>query len=96
MRREKGERASGAVGKILQTEFTNGRMSPAISGALDRRTAGGLVVIHVDPLELKVGVAAVGTGGVDAVLIRDDLTFYKLTTKNILRKKNKRVVRFVL
>ena len=73
MRREKGERASGAVGKILQTEFTNGRMSPAISGALDRRTAGGLVVIHVDPLELKVGVAAVGTGGVDAVLIANNL-----------------------
>ena len=73
MRREKGKRASGAVGKILQTEFTNGRMSPAISGALDRRTAGGLVVIHVDPLELKVGVAAVGTGGVDAVLIANNL-----------------------
>merc|ERR1711966_162294 len=36
-------------------------------------TAGGLVVVHVDALELKVGVAMVGTGGVDTVLVGDDL-----------------------
>ena len=39
----------------------------------ERRTAGGLVVVHVDALELEVGVAAVGAGGVDAVLIADNL-----------------------
>ena len=35
--------------------------------------AGGLVVVHIDPLELEVGGAAVGAGGVDTVLVRDDL-----------------------
>ena len=35
--------------------------------------AAGLVVIHVDPLKLQVRVAMVGTRGVDAMLIRDDL-----------------------
>lgn len=39
----------------------------------ERRTAGSLVVVHVDALELEVGIAAVGTGGVDAVLIADNL-----------------------
>ena len=33
----------------------------------------GLIVVDVDPLELKVGVAVVGAGGVDAMLVRDDL-----------------------
>ena len=36
-------------------------------------TTGGLVVVDVDPLELEVRVAMVGTGGVDAVLVGDDL-----------------------
>ena len=35
--------------------------------------AGRLVVVHVDALQLQVGVAVVGAGGVDAVLIGDDL-----------------------
>merc|ERR1712159_599908 len=35
--------------------------------------AGGLVVVHVDALQLEVGVAVVGTGGVNTVLIRDNL-----------------------
>ena len=39
----------------------------------ERRTAGSLVVVHVDALELEVGIAAVGAGGVDAVLIADNL-----------------------
>ena len=34
---------------------------------------GGLVVVDVDPLQLQLGGASVGAGGVDAVLIRDDL-----------------------
>merc|ERR1711977_772103 len=36
-------------------------------------TAGGLVVVHVDALQLEVGVAMVGTCGVDTVLVGDDL-----------------------
>ena len=32
----------------------------------------GLVVVDIDPLQLEVGSAGVGTGGVDAVLVRDD------------------------
>jgi hypothetical protein len=35
--------------------------------------AGRLIEVHVDALELEVGVAVVGAGGVDAVLVRDDL-----------------------
>ena len=35
--------------------------------------AARLVVVDVDPLELEVRVAMVGAGGVDAVLVRDDL-----------------------
>ena len=35
--------------------------------------ARGLIVVDVDALQLKVGVAVVGAGGVDAVLVRDDL-----------------------
>ena len=35
--------------------------------------ATGLVVVDVDPLKLEVGVAMVGAGGVDAVLVADDL-----------------------
>ena len=36
-------------------------------------SSGGLIVVDVDPLQLKVGGAGVGAGGVDAVLVRDDL-----------------------
>ena len=35
--------------------------------------AAGLVVVNVDPLQLEVGVPMVGSGGVDAVLIGDNL-----------------------
>ena len=35
--------------------------------------AAGLVVVHIDPLQLEVGLPGVGAGGVDAVLVRDDL-----------------------
>ena len=41
--------------------------------ALYLLAAGGLVVVDVDPLQLQLGGASVGAGGVDAVLIRDDL-----------------------
>jgi hypothetical protein len=36
-------------------------------------TSGGLVEVHVDALELEIGVAVVGTGGVYTVLIANDL-----------------------
>jgi hypothetical protein len=36
-------------------------------------SARGLIVVHVDALELEVGVAVVGAGGVHAVLVGDDL-----------------------
>ena len=42
-------------------------------GAGDVATAGGLVVVHVDALQLQVGVAVVRAGRVNAVLVGDDL-----------------------
>ena len=42
-------------------------------GARDVLAAGSLVVVDVDALELEVGVAGVGAGRVDPVLVRDDL-----------------------
>lgn len=45
------------------------------NGPRDVPAAGGLIVIDVDPLELKIGgaVALVPSGGVNAVLVADDL-----------------------
>ena len=34
---------------------------------------GGLVVVDIDPLQLKIRVSVVGSSGVNTVLIRDDL-----------------------
>ena len=39
----------------------------------DVAAAGGLVEVHVDALQLQVGVAVVRAGRVNAVLIGDDL-----------------------
>jgi len=47
-------------------------------GAGNVTTAGGLVEVDVDALELEVGVTVVGTGGVNAVFVRDD--FPELST----------------
>ena len=33
----------------------------------------GLVVVDIDPLQLEIGGASVGAGGVNTVLVRDDL-----------------------
>merc|ERR1712093_744686 len=41
-------------------------------GAGDVTATGSLVVVDVDALELQVGVAVVGAGGVNSVLVRDD------------------------
>ena len=38
----------------------------------DVAAAGGFVEVHVDALELEIGVSLVGSGGIDAVLITDD------------------------
>ena len=35
--------------------------------------AAGLVVVDIDPLQLEVRGASIGAGGIDTVLIRDDL-----------------------
>merc|ERR1712057_61845 len=47
-------------------------------GAGHVAAAGGLVVVHVNALQLEVGVTVVGTGRVDAMLIGDD--FPELST----------------
>merc|ERR1719243_22281 len=47
-------------------------------GSWDVTATSSFVVVHVDALELEVGVTVVGTGGVNAVLVRDD--FPELST----------------
>ena len=42
-------------------------------GAGDVASTGGLVVVHIDALQLEVGVTVVGTSGVNAVLVGDNL-----------------------
>ena len=42
-------------------------------GAGNVSATGGLVVVDVDSLKLEIGVTVVGTSGVDAVLVGDDL-----------------------
>ena len=42
-------------------------------GPRDVLAAGGFVVVHVDSLQLQVGVTVVGTGRVNAVFVGDDL-----------------------
>merc|ERR1711881_157216 len=42
-------------------------------GTGDVAAAGGLIVVDVDALKLKIGVTMVGTGGIDAMLIGDDV-----------------------
>ena len=39
----------------------------------DVSSSSGFVVVDVDPFELKIRVSVVGTGGVDSVLVGDDL-----------------------
>ena len=42
-------------------------------GSWDVSSSSGLVVVDVDSLKLEIGVTVVGTGGVNSVLVRDDL-----------------------
>lgn len=50
---------------------------------------GGLVVVHVYPLQLELVVPMVDAGGVDAVLVGDYLPEL-LNTHQVQRKSNKR------
>ena len=43
----------------------------------------GLVVVDIDPLQLKVGVAVVGARRVNAVLVRNDLPELRTCVYNI-------------
>ena len=36
-------------------------------------SSGSLVVVDIDPLQLEIRVSVVGSGGVNSMLIRDDL-----------------------
>jgi proteasome assembly chaperone (PAC2) family protein len=42
-------------------------------GAGNIATTGGLIVVHVDALQLKVGISMVGSGRVNSVLVADNL-----------------------
>ena len=46
-------------------------------GSGDVSSSGGLVVVNVDSLKLEVGVTVVGTGGVNSVLVGDDLPEFR-------------------
>ena len=69
--------------KVVRSEdLTEGAGPDAVHGAwLEVHEDGpghvlaatGLVVVDIDPLELEVGGASIGTSGVDPMLIRDDL-----------------------
>jgi len=63
-------------------DLAKGSRSHGVHGAglqIDKDSAGhvlatgGLVVVHIDALQLQVAVTMVGAGGIDAVLIGDDL-----------------------
>ena len=47
----------------------------------------GLVVVDVDPLQLEVRVSMVGTSGVDAVLIGDDLPELRRHSLGLCQRK---------
>ena len=53
-------RANGVHGAWLQINK---------DGTGDVFASGSLIVVHIDPLQLKIGITMVGAGGVDAVLI---------------------------
>ena len=72
-----------AKDKVVRSEdLAEGAAPNAIHGAGlqvnedgpgDVLAATGLIVVDVDALELQISGALVGAGGVDAVLVRDDL-----------------------
>ena len=50
--------------------------------------AGSLIVVNIDPLELEVAGASVGAGGVDTVLVRDNLPELKKNHKLCVYNNN--------
>ena len=66
-----GTSADGVHGSGLQVHQNS---------AGDIASSGGLIEVDVDTLQLEVGVALVGSGGVDAVLVGDALVFFVLRT----------------
>lgn len=72
---KKGLSSSGTVLSVLgyNGDAAAAPTPPQRKRRQEARTAGGLVEVHVDALQLEVGVAMVGTGGVDTVLVAHDL-----------------------
>merc|ERR1719272_2698852 len=68
--------------EIVRTEkLTKGSSTNAVhraglkvhqDGTRHIASSGRLVEIHIDAFELEVGIAVVGTSGIDAVLVADD------------------------
>ncbi len=67
---------------VRSEELTEGSSSNGIHGSGfqvheyssgDVSSSGGFVEINVDPLKLKIRVSVIGAGGVNTVLVRDDL-----------------------
>ena len=83
-----------AEDKVVRSEdLAKGAAPHAVHGAglqVDKDGPGdvlataGLIVVDVDALKLQLGGAIVGAGGVDAVLVRDDLPELKLEVEHNL------------
>ena len=83
--------------EVVRTEdLTEGTSPHAVHGAwleIDEHSSGhvlasgGLVVVDIDALELEIGVAVVGAGRIDAVLIGDDLPELKRTETLYVRTR---------
>ena len=43
----------------------------------------GLIEINIDSLQLQIGISMIGTGGVDPVLVGNDLPELELEMQNI-------------
>ena len=79
--------------KIVRPEnLTKRTRSDAVHGSrlqVDEDCAGdvfaarGLIVVNIDALQLEVGVAVVGAGGVDSVLVGDNFPELERKKENI-------------
>lgn len=67
---------------IRAEDLTEGTSSHRVHGSRlqvnqhstgDILSTSGLIVVNVDPLELQVGVSVIRAGGINTMLIRDDL-----------------------
>ena len=57
--------------EVVGTSNTHLQIHQNSSGNI--AATSGLVVVHIDAFKLEVRVTVVGTGGVNSVLVRDDL-----------------------